>query len=67
MASILPVSGSNNASRDSRHMQRFRSTLDSIDQVGLRLGWVLRRYPYFRLLALLYIVSIILYSIVQLN
>ena len=72
MASILPIDASSTTPVRRKHLQRVRSTLDSIDRLGyitvitiygiktisrLHLGVVLRRYPYVRLFTFAYIVS----------
>ena len=72
MASILPTDANTTTPVRRKHLQRVRSTLDSIDRLGyvtdltiyginpisrLQLGVVLRRYPYVRLFAFGYIVS----------
>ncbi|XP_019853266.1 PREDICTED: golgin subfamily A member 5-like [Amphimedon queenslandica] len=62
MASMLPESDSLRP----RHLRRVRNTLDSVDKIGLRVAWVLRRYPCVRLLTIGYILLLHLWVMIVL-
>lgn len=63
MASILPSSSD---TTPQRHLHKVKRSLDQIDKLSVRLGWVFRRYPYFRLLTFGYMVLLHLWVIVVL-